>query len=407
MGGSRETFEESGPKAVDKMFISEFEAKRLIAERGIPIPEGQAVSDPKAAAVIARRIRGPLAIKAQILGGGRGKAGGIRFATGAREAQEAARMLLGSNLKGQVVEKVLVEQRLRVLEELYVAVVSDASRRCPLVLYSASGGMDIEEVAEASPDRVCRFWVDILKGFCYRDAMDLLAGETLPENVLTAVASVMEKLYDIYRTVDAQLLEINPLAVLESGEVVALDCKLVIDDNGLKRRSAVLTETEPGIPLEVEARNAGLTYIELQGDIAILANGAGLTMATMDLVSHFGGKPANFMEVGGGAYRKAREALSIVLAHPTVKSLFINIFGAFARADVIADGLTSALGDLKPKIPVTICIRGTEEEIAREMVRSRLGIEPYTEMEEAAREAVLLAKQNAFDAGEGRGFATG
>lgn len=383
------------------MFIYEFQAKRLLAERGIPVPEGQVASDPMEVAAIAQCIGRAVAIKAQVLSGGRSKAGGIRFAADAREAQEAAQKLLGSQLKGQVIEKVLVEERLPITQELYVGITSDTSRQCPLVLYSPSGGVDIEEVAQASPKSVWLHPVDILRGFRYEDAVDLLAGTTLPEKTLTAVASVMEKLYGIYRALDAGLVEINPLAILESGEVMAVDCKLVIDDNGLRRQPGVPTEAKSGTFLELEAHEAGLTYVELQGDIAILANGAGLTMATMDLVSHFGGRPANFMEIGGAAYRKAREALSIVLAHPGARSLFINIFGAFARADVIADGVTAALGDLKPELPVVICIRGTEEERAREMVRSRLGIEPHTEMEEAAREAVSLARQSVLGTGEG------
>ncbi|MGH7248461.1 MAG: ATP-grasp domain-containing protein, partial [Pseudomonadota bacterium] len=280
-----------------------------------------------------------------------------------------------------------------IAHEFYAAVMTDFTGRRPLVLFSSEGGIDIEEVAALRPDAVRRRPVDIEKGFDVGDARAMLAGLDLAD-ACAAVAPVLRTLYAIYRDRDAELIEINPLALLKDGRVVALDCKLTIDDSALSRQRDLASTgaREERGALERRGAENGLKFIALDGNVGILANGAGLTMATMDVIRHYGGRPANFLEIGGEAYTKSEIALDLVLSNPGVKSLVINFCGAFARTDIMADGVVRAWQKRKPDVPVFISVHGTGEEEAVALVRRELGIEPYDFMEDAILAAVRAAQ---------------
>jgi succinyl-CoA synthetase beta subunit len=284
-----------------------------------------------------------------------------------------------------------------IARELYAAVLVDAGARGPLILFSTEGGMDIEEVNETRPDAVLRCPVDIREGVDAARLEALLTGaEGLSDAERSAVASTLDALYEQFRALDAQLLEVNPLVIDGSGGVVALDCKLTLDDGARPRQEELVEAAEAdavdaGTDLEREGARLGLLYIELDGDVGVLANGAGLTMTTLDAVHHLGGRPANFLEIGGDAYTRAVPALRLVLSNPKVRSLLINFCGAFARTDVMTDGVVQAIEELKPDIPISFSIHGTGEEEAIELVRERLGLEPHDVMDDAVREAIAAA----------------
>ena len=364
----------------------------LLARVGIAVPRGVlCASADEAAGAFAKT--GPCVVKAQVPAGKRGKAGGIKKADTAEEARRAAVAILGMDIDGHKVESVLLEERASIARELYAAVMIDAPAAQPLILFSGLGGMDIEEVAAANPDALRRLHVPLSRGLTVADAETLLEGLDLGE-ARAAIADVLLKLYQAWREAEAELIEINPLAVLTDGRVVALDCKLTVDDASAERQGALAAFAAPEelTPLEARAREAGLKFIELDGNVGLLANGAGLTMTTMDVVAFLGGRPANFLEIGGEAYTKAEIALGIVLAHPQVKSLVVNFCGAFARTDVMADGVTAAWRKLNPGIPVFFSIHGTGEREAVAMVRERLGLEPFDLMEDAVQAAIEAAR---------------
>jgi succinyl-CoA synthetase beta subunit len=296
-------------------------------------------------------------------------------------------------IAGNPVASVLVEQCAGIARELYAAVLMDHASRSPMVLLSTEGGMDIEEVAATNPDALRRHEIDVLAGFSVADAQRLVAGIGLgaAEN---AVAAILAQLYVCFVAHDAELLEINPLAILTDGTVRALDCKLVLDDAALFRQEwlARLGAEERMTPLERRGRELGLKYIELAGEVGVLANGAGLTMATMDAIRHFGGRPANFLEIGGDAYTKSEPALALVLDNPRVRSLIVNFCGAYARTDVMAAGVAAAWQKLRPKIPVFFSIHGTGEDEAVALVERDLAIRPFDVMDDAVRAAVEAAR---------------
>ncbi|MSP89296.1 MAG: succinate--CoA ligase [Alphaproteobacteria bacterium] len=370
------------------MNFEEHAAKRLIAG-AIATPPGRLCATPVEAADAVAAI-GPAAIKAQVPAGKRGKAGGIKLVATPEEAETAARAILGMTIGGHWVERVLVEGKVEIARECYAAVLNDPGSKGPLVLFSTEGGMDVEEIAATRPQALRRHAVDIRAGFDRAAALNLLDGL----NVGAAVADTLAALYKLYRDLDAELIEINPLAIAKSGQVVALDCKLAIDDGALDRHPGLAAQGTPDKLTAMEARGQelGLKFIELDGDVGVLANGAGLTMTTMDTVAHFGGRPANFLEIGGEAYRRAEPALRLVLDNPRVKSLIVNFCGAFARTDVMAEGVVSAWLALKPKIPVFFSVHGTGEDEAVALIRAKLGIEPYDLMEDAVKAAVDAAR---------------
>lgn len=373
------------------MFVEEHDAKQLIASGGIPIPPGQAVRSADAAYGAAGEIGGPVMVKAQVPSGKRGKGGGIVKCGTPDDAREAAARLLGSELGEFSVDRVLVEGCADIARELYAAVTIDPAAGGPLLMLSTEGGMDIEEVHANSPDKVQMLPIDIETGLGAGQAMDLAVGTDLDPQVHVALAAMLLTLYGMFRQYDAQLLEINPLAVTTDGDLIALDCKLVIDDNALFRQEAAGPERHIGTALELEAKQQDFLFVELDGDVGVLANGAGLTMSTMDAVTAHGGSPANFLEVGGMAYKRATPALGLVLKNPNVKSLLVNLCGAYARTDVIAEGLIAGFKELEPDIDVSFCIHGTGEARAQQLVREELGIDPHDSMDDAVREAIANA----------------
>lgn len=372
-------------------FLEHAAKSHVLAPAGVAVPPSALCATADEAETAFAGI-GPCVVKAQVPAGKRGKAGGIRKADSAVEARQAAAAVLGMEIDGYRVESVLVERRAAIARELYAAVMTDFPAAQPLILFSTEGGMDIEEVAATRPDALRRLHVPVARGVQRGDVEAMLDGLDLGA-ARTAIADTLLELYAAYRDSDAELIEINPLAILDDGSLLALDCKLTIDDAAAGRQAelAALAAPEKLTELELRAAAAGLKYIELDGNVGLLANGAGLTMTTMDVIAHFGGRPANFLEIGGEAYTKAETALGLVLAHRQVKSLVVNFCGAFARTDVMADGVTAAWQKLDPAVPVFFSIHGTGEDEAVRLVRDRLGLEPYDLMEDAVKAAVEAA----------------
>ncbi len=370
------------------MNFEEHAAKPLLAGFAIPVPRGIVVDSPGRAGRAAAEL-GPVVVKAQVPAGNRGKAGGIKPADTPNQAEQVAAAILGMEIAGHRVTRLLVEQRAEIARELYAAVLNDPVSKGPLVMFSTDGGMAIEQVARATPDRLRTAAVDIRRGFDGRAARALVAGVDLGA-AADAVAEVLAGLYRAYAAYDAELLEINPLAVTGDGAVLALDCKFVMDDSAIKRQAEVAPAgtADRLTALEARGRELGIVYIELDGDIGVLANGAGLTMTTMDVIRHHGGRPANFCEIGGEAYTKGKAALELVLAKPGIKSLVVNFCGAFARCDVMVEGLANAWDELQPDLPVFFSIAGTGDREAIAMLQDRLGAAPYANMDAASRAAV-------------------
>ena len=375
------------------MNFEEHAAKPLLQAAGIAIPRSRLARSAGEAQAAAAELGCPVVVKAQAPAGKRGKAGGIRTADTAGQAGEAAEAILGMDISGHRVESVLVEERAAIAAEYYAAVLNDAESKGPLVMFSPEGGMDIEEVAVAAPDRLRRTPVDIARGLDLDSARAMIGGLDLGADE-TPVAETLVALYRAYRDNDGELLEVNPLARLEDGRLAALDCKFVLDDSGIKRREALARTGSPDRLTGLEARGQalGLKYIELDGDIGVLANGAGLTMTTMDVITHHGGRPANFLEIGGEAYTKAKPALELVLDNPRVECLVVNFCGAFARTDVMTGGVLDAWEALAPSVPVFFSVHGTGSTEARTMLRERLGVTPYETMDEAIAAAVAAAR---------------
>ena len=375
------------------MNLEEHAAKAsVLAPAGIAVPRGRLCASPEQAAEAVRDI-GAAVVKAQVPTGKRGKSGGILRADTPEAAADAARNILGMTIGGARVERVLVEALAPIAREFYAAVLTDAASRGPLVLFSTEGGMDIEEVAAARPDAVRRQAIDVEAGFSGEDASAMLQGLDLGE-AAPKIAAFLASLYAAYRANDAELVEVNPLALLTDGRVMALDCKFTLDDSSASRQPQLAAAATPAKLTDLERRGAeaGLKFIQLEGNVGVLANGAGLTMTTMDVVDHFGGRPANFLEIGGEAYRKAEIALDLVLSNPGVKSLVVNFCGAFARTDVMADGVVRAFEKLKLDVPAFFSIHGTGSVEAVRLVRERLGLEPYELMEDAVKAAVEAAR---------------
>lgn len=374
------------------MNFTEHEAKQLLANAGIRVPEGRQVSTPEAAAIAAGEL-GAVVIKAQVPAGKRGKSGAVQFARSPEEANEHARAILGSEVGGHPVEALRVEALAPIARELYAAVLNDSGSGSPMLMLSAEGGMDIEEVAAQRPAALHTLTVDVRTGLAREDGLALAQKLGLTQVSETLLADVLLQLYSAYMESDAEMLEVNPLAVLEDGTVMALDGKLTIDDSATPRQQSMAEHAapEPRTDLEQGAYEQDLKYIELDGDVGVLANGAGLTMTTMDVIAHHGGRAANFMEIGGESYTKARPALEIVLGNPRVKSLVVNFCGAFARTDVMTEGVVEAWKALEPDVPVFFSVRGTGSEEAVAILRDQLGVTPFSTMDDAIAAAVAAA----------------
>lgn len=374
------------------MNVLEHVAKELaLAPRGISIPAGCACTVPEEAAAAAARL-GAVAVKAQVPAGKRGKSGGIRMADTPKQAAAAAQAILGMSIGEHRVSTVLVERRAAIAREFYAAVLQDAASRSPLVLFSTEGGMDIEEIATERPDSMRRCVAALSAGFGEAEARAMLDGLGLGA-AEAPIAATLTTMYCAFTESDAELLEVNPLVLLTDGGVMALDCKLVVDDAALYRQPELAGRSSENAATELERRGRalGLKFIQLDGNVGVLANGAGLTMTTMDVIHRQGGRPANFLEIGGDAYTKAESALALVLATPGVRSLIVNFCGAYARTDVMAEGVVRAWEALKPDIPVFFSIHGTGEDEAVALVQERLGLRPFDIMEDAVRAAVEAA----------------
>ncbi|MDE2991023.1 MAG: acetate--CoA ligase family protein [Chloroflexota bacterium] len=376
------------------MNFEEHAAKPLLQAAGIAIPRGCLARSVAEAQAAATALGVPVVVKAQVPAGKRSKAGGILAADGPAAAGKAANAILGMEIAGHRVEAVLVEERATIAAEYYAAVVNDAASKGPLVMASSEGGMDIEEIAASKPDRLRRALVDILQGFDLEAARAMIDGLGLGSDE-APVAETLVALYRAYRDNDGELLEVNPLARLGDGRLVALDCKFALDDSGIQRRQELSSGGSPETltTLETRGKALGLRYIELDGDIGVLGNGAGLTMTTMDVIAHRGGRPANFLEIGGDAYTKARPALELVLDNPKVKCLLVNFCGAFARTDVMTGGLIDAWEALSPTLPIYFSVHGTGSAEAQAMLRQRLGVSPYKTMDGAIVAAIAAARE--------------
>jgi succinyl-CoA synthetase beta subunit len=375
------------------MNLVEYDAKRLVlAPANIRLLDGALCHTVAEAAAAAERI-GPCVVKAQVPTGKRGKAGGIRLAATPAEARDVAERILGMNIAGHPVASVMIEAQAAIIHEYYAAVLHAPRERCSLVLFSTEGGMDIEEIAESHPEMLRKHWVRTTDQFDEADAMVMLDGLALG-TAHAEIARILVAMYRRYRETDAELIEINPLVQLADGNIAALDCKFVLDDGAAHRQSALAAAAapDPSTPLERRANEVGLKFIELDGPVGILANGAGLTMTTMDVVSVLGGKPANFLEIGGDAYTKAEPALELLLAKPEIRALVVNFCGAFARTDVMARGVVEAWQRLEPDLPVFFSVHGTGSDEAVALVRDAFGIEPFDLMEDAVRAAIEAAQ---------------
>ena len=375
------------------MNIHEYQAKDILRALGVPIPPGEVATTPDEARAIAARIGKQVVVKAQVHAGGRGKAGGVKLAKDATEASDKAKAILGMQIKGLTVEKVLVTEASDIASEAYVGIIMDRASRKPVFMVSPAGGIDIEEVAAKTPEKILKLPVDTRYGLQPYQAMRL--GFFLYDDLAKAraAAKIMQQLYTGFIQSGCSLAEINPLVVTPAGEVVALDAKMVIDDNELDRRPAIasLRDETAEAASEVDARNANLTFIKLDGNVGCCVNGAGLAMATMDLVKYYGGEPANFLDIGGSSSpEKVIAAIKIITADPNVKAILFNIFGGITRTDDVANGIVTATKQNPLKVPIVIRLTGTNEEIAMKILNDN-GFSASSDMDEAVKNAVALA----------------
>ena len=376
------------------MKLHEYQSKQIIAKYGVPIPRGRVASTADEARHIAEELGGRVVIKSQVLVGGRGKAGGIRLAKSPKEAGELAAIVLGMEIKGLPVRKILVDEAVGITKEIYLGITNDRAARRPVMMASSAGGVDIEEVAATTPEKITKLHIDPLLGLREYQARDLAVSIDLPREYWRQFGDVASGLWRAYMENDATLAEINPLVITSDNRLIALDGKMIVDDNALFRHSDLnemrdLTAEEA---LEVEARKYGLSYINLDGDVGCMVNGAGLAMATMDIIKLCGGEPANFLDIGGGASaEKVAAALRIILADPKVKAVLFNIFGGITRGDEVARGVLTALKEVKPKVPMVARLVGTNAEEGLRLLANAQMITAET-LVDAAQKAVAIAK---------------
>jgi succinyl-CoA synthetase beta subunit len=374
--------------------IHEYQAKELLRNEGVPIPPGEVATTADEAERIARQYGGTVVVKAQVHAGGRGKAGGVKLAKSPQEAKDIAGKILGMQIKGLPVQKVLVTPAADIASEAYVGIILDRASKKPVFMVSPAGGIDIEEVAAKTPDKILKLPIDTRYGLQPYQAMRL--GFFLFDDVkkVRAASKIMQQLYTAFMKNGCSLAEVNPLVTTPAGDVVALDAKMVIDDNELDRHAdiAALRDESAEAPSEVQARNANLTFIKLDGNVGCVVNGAGLAMATMDLVKYYGGDPANFLDIGGSSNpEKVVNALKIITADPNVKAILFNIFGGITRTDDVANGIVTATKQNPLTVPIVIRLTGTNEEIAMKILKDN-GFSASSDMDEAVKQAVALAK---------------
>ena len=378
------------------MKLHEYQSKRLFAAHGVPIPGGDVAASPEEARRIAEELGGTVVVKSQVLVGGRGKAGGIRLARTPDEAEAVARDILGMEIKGLPVRKVLLDEAADIQQEIYLGIVVDRANRRPVMMASSEGGVEIEEVARSNPDAIKKVTVDPFLGLRGYQTLALAKGIGLADEHRRAFGRIARGLYAAFLAYDASLAEINPLIVTAGGELLAVDGKMVLDDNGLFRHPdlAQMRDVDEETPTEREAREAGLSYVQLDGQIGCMVNGAGLAMATMDIIKHFGSSPANFLDIGGGAKaERVATALRLILADPNVQAVLFNIFGGITRCDEVARGIIAAFEAVKPTVPLVARLVGTNEVEGRAILdASGYRLITATSLAEAAQKAVAAAR---------------
>ena len=377
------------------MKLHEYISKRLFAEYGIPIPDGEVAATPEEAENIARKLGGRTIVKSQVLVGGRGKAGGIKLADTPVEAADHAAQILNMTIKDLPVRKVLIDQAANIDEELYLGVTNDRAARKPVMMASAEGGVNIEEVAAKSPEKIVQCHIDPVMGLQNYQARDLAAGIDLPREHWRAFSKIAYGLWNAYVESDATLAEINPLVITTEDGLLAVDGKVVLDDNALFRHPDLeeLRDTDVEAESEIKAREHGLSYIKLEGDIGCMVNGAGLAMATMDIIKLFGGEPANFLDIGGGASaEKVAAALRIILSDANVKAVLFNIFGGITRCDLVAKGILEALDEVETDVPMVVRLVGTNAQEGRALLQEAHMATADT-LADAAKQAVQAAQR--------------
>jgi succinyl-CoA synthetase beta subunit len=386
------------------MKIHEYQAKQILSKFGVAIPRGEVAFTPQEAKAVAEKIGPKVVLKAQIHAGGRGKGGGIKIANGPEEAESLAQAMIGMTLvthqtgpEGKTVKRLLVEEALDIAKELYIGIVIDRAKEAPVVMASSEGGVEIEKVAAETPELIFKEYVNPAAGFLSFQARKLgfrlgLKGETLKQAIKFITA-----LYKAFQATDASLAEINPLLVTEQGNILALDAKMNFDDNALNRHPDIkeMRDLDEEEPLEVEASKYDLNYIKLDGNVGCMVNGAGLAMATMDIIMHTGGMPANFLDVGGGVSEESvKNAFRILVSDKDVKAALINIFGGIVRCDLVANGIVKAAKEVGLKVPMVVRLEGTNVEIGKKILEeSGLSFYSASSMKEAAEKVVPLATQ--------------
>jgi len=384
------------------MKIHEYQAKQILARFGVSIPRGEVASSPAEARAVAERLGGTVVVKAQIHAGGRGKAGGIKLAPDPAEAERVAGDILGKKLvtaqtgpEGRIVNRVLIEEGLAVARELYLGIVIDRSTARPVFMASREGGVEIEVVAAEHPERILKEFIDPARGFQAFQARRLAFGLGIEPKLINGASRLFLNLYRAFESVDASLLEINPFVLTQDSRLLALDAKINLDDNALARHADLraLRDLNEEDPLEIKANEYSLNYIRLDGNVGCMVNGAGLAMATMDIIQYAGGRPANFLDVGGGASEEqVRRGFEIILSDPHVQAVLINIVGGIMRCDIVAKGVVAAVGSLGIKVPVVVRLEGTNVELGRKVLEeSGLNFTVVQSMKDAAEKVVALA----------------
>jgi succinyl-CoA synthetase beta subunit len=378
------------------MDLLEYQGKQLFARHGLAVSDGKAVSTVEDAVEAANEVGYPVVVKAQVLIGGRGKAGGVKLAAEESEAREHAQKILGMDIRGHTVRTLWIEHASDIATEYYASVLLDRSAKQPLVIFSVEGGVEIEQVAEQSPEKLVRHHVDALQGLSREEAIEIATKGGADSDVVEGVADSLVALYEVWLEEDATLAEINPLIVTPEREVRALDAKVSLDGNALYRHpdNQGLSDSENEDPIERRAKEQGVQYVKLDGDIGILGNGAGLVMSTLDVVAQAGGAPANFLDAGGGSdAAKIKQAVELILANDAVKAVLFNIFGGITRCDEVAKGLIAAFGEIKPAVPFVVRLDGTNDVQGRELLQEAAlpNVHAARTMNEAAEKVVELA----------------
>jgi succinyl-CoA synthetase beta subunit len=380
------------------MNLHEYQSKGIFAQYGIPVPNGKVAATPAEAKAIAQEMGGRVVVKSQVLTGGRGKAGGIKLANNPDEAERLADQILAMYIKGLPVRKVLIDPAANIASEIYLGITNDRAARKPVLMASAAGGVEIEEVARVTPEKIIRTHIDPLMGLRDYQARDVAIGMDLPREQWSQFIHIARKLWEVYRDNDATLAEINPLVITEEGKLVALDGKMSIDDNALAvgrhPKLEEMRDLDVEEASEIEAKQHDLSYIKLDGNIGCMVNGAGLAMTTMDVIKLYGGSPANFLDIGGGAGPdKVAAAFRIILKEPNVKAILINIFGGITRCDDVARGILTAMEEVGVRVPMVVRLVGTNAKEGRELLaNANMGT---AETLTAAAQKVVAAAQGA------------